>query len=67
METTLILATVAQKFRLHLVPNHPVVPLASITLRPRHGVRVTLESRQPRDRENLPQVSLPTTEAMSAD
>lgn len=67
METTLILATVAQKFRLHLVPNHPVVPLASITLRPRHGVRVTLESRQPRDAENLPQVSLPTTEAMSAD
>ena len=45
MEAALILATIAQKFRLRLVPNHPVVPLASITLRPRHGVRVTLESR----------------------
>ena len=47
MEATLILATVAQKFRLKLVPGHAVVPLASITLRPRYGIRVTLESRQP--------------------
>jgi len=46
MEATLILATIARKFRLRLVANHPVVPLASITLRPRHGVRVTLESRE---------------------
>jgi len=46
MEAALILATIARKFRLRLVANHPVVPLASITLRPRHGVRVTLESRQ---------------------
>src|SRR6266852_5301573 len=46
VEATLILATIARKFRLRLVANHPVVPLASITLRPRHGVRVTLESRQ---------------------
>src|SRR5258707_9720912 len=46
MEATLILATIARKFRLRLVANHPVVPLASITLRPRHGVRVSLESRQ---------------------
>jgi cytochrome P450 len=46
MEATLILATIARKFRLRLVANHPVVPLASITLRPRHGVPVTLESRK---------------------
>jgi len=46
MEATLILATIALKFRLRLAPNHAVVPLASITLRPRHGVRVILESRQ---------------------
>ena len=46
MEAALILATVAQKFRLRLVASHHVEPLASITLRPRHGVRVTLESRQ---------------------
>jgi len=49
MEATLILATVARKFRLRLVANHPVAPLASITLRPRHGVRVTLESREKKD------------------
>src|SRR5436309_11645659 len=46
MEAALILATIARRFRLRLVANHRVVPLASITLRPRHGVRVTLESRQ---------------------
>jgi cytochrome P450 len=46
MEATLILATIARKFRLRLLANHPVVPLASITLRPRYGVRVTLESRE---------------------
>jgi cytochrome P450 len=46
MEAALVLATVAQKFRLRLVAGHPVVPLASITLRPRHGVRVRLERRQ---------------------
>jgi cytochrome P450 len=46
MEATLILATIARKFRLRLVANHPVTPLASITLRPRHGVRVIVEARQ---------------------
>src|SRR5712664_361565 len=49
MEATLILATIARKFRLRLAANHPVVPLASITLRPRHGVRVTLESREKKE------------------
>jgi len=49
MEAALVLATIAQKFRLRLVAGHPVVPLASITLRPRHGVRVMLERRQPAD------------------
>jgi cytochrome P450 len=50
MEATLILATVAKKFRMRLVPGHPVAPLASITLRPRHGIRVVLETRQRRDK-----------------
>jgi cytochrome P450 len=45
METALTLATIAQQFRFRLVPGHPVVPLASITLRPRYGIRVVLESR----------------------
>jgi len=46
MEAALILATIAQRYRFQLVPGHPVVPLASITLRPRHGVRVKLEQRR---------------------
>jgi len=50
MEAALILATVAQKFRFWLVEGHPVVPLASITLRPRHGIRVVLESRPAKSR-----------------
>jgi cytochrome P450 len=53
MEATLILATIARKFRLRLVPGHSVVPLASITLRPRHGVRVVLESRRENETKNF--------------
>jgi cytochrome P450 len=49
MEATLILATIARKFRFRLVPNHTVAPLASITLRPRHGVHVKLESREKKE------------------
>src|SRR5713226_476110 len=63
MEATLILATIAQKYRLRLVPGHPVVPLASITLRPRYGVRVLLESRQSGSAE----ISSHAKQAMSAD
>lgn len=43
LEAQLILAMVAQSFRLRLVPGHPVEPLPGITLRARHGLRMTLE------------------------
>jgi cytochrome P450 len=46
MEATLVLATVAQRFRLRTIPGHEVVPQASITLRPKNGVPVRLESRR---------------------
>ena len=46
MEAALLLATIAQRFRLRIVPGHPVAPLPSITLRPRYGIRMTLEARQ---------------------
>lgn len=42
MEATLVLATVAQKYHLHLVPGHPVEPYPIFTLRPRHGVLMTV-------------------------
>jgi len=45
MEASIVLATVAQKFRFTLVPGHKVEPLASITMRPRNGVRVRLTQR----------------------
>ena len=51
MEAVLTLATIAQQYRFRLVPGHPVAPLASITLRPRYGIRVVLESRPAKSRE----------------
>ncbi|MCU1241568.1 MAG: cytochrome [Candidatus Acidoferrum typicum] len=45
MEATLLLATIAQRFRMHLAPNQRISPMPSITLRPRNGIRVTLEQR----------------------
>jgi cytochrome P450 len=46
METILVLATVAQRFHLELQDDQPVVPLPSITLRPKDGIWVKLVSRQ---------------------
>ena len=45
MEATLLLATIAQRYRLRLAPGHRVEPLASITLRPKHGVHMELKAR----------------------
>jgi cytochrome P450 len=50
MEAALILATIAQQYRFRLVEGHPVVPLASITLRPRYGIRAVLEARPAKSR-----------------
>ncbi len=44
MEATLVLAMVAQHYRLHLVPGHPVEPYPIFTLRPRYGVLMTLHA-----------------------
>ena len=45
MEGTLLLATLARRWRPSLVPGHPVVPEPIITLRPKHGMRMTLGVR----------------------
>jgi cytochrome P450 len=42
LEAVLVLATLARRFRFTLVPDHPVAPWPSMTLRPRHGIRVVL-------------------------
>jgi cytochrome P450 len=45
MEGVLILATLAQKWKLRLVPGHRVEPEPLITLRPKYGMRMVLEPR----------------------
>src|SRR5271165_488910 len=45
MEAAILLAAVAQRFQISLVPGSTVQPLASITLRPKSGVRVQLRRR----------------------
>ena len=42
MEATLLLAAIAQRFRLRMVPGHKVVPVPSITLRPKYGIKMSL-------------------------
>ncbi|HEX3681793.1 MAG TPA: cytochrome P450 [Bryobacteraceae bacterium] len=45
MEGVLILATLAQKWKLRLVPGHPVEPQPLITLRPKYGMQMLVETR----------------------
>ncbi len=45
MELVLLTATIAQRWRLRLVPNHPVVPQPLITLRAKHGMMMTATAR----------------------
>lgn len=60
MEATLLLATIAQQFQLHSVPGHPVVLVPSFTLRPKHGMRMILESRPFVSRSAPPSVQTQT-------
>jgi cytochrome P450 len=46
LEMQVILAMLVQAYELRLVPGHPVVPDARITLRPRQGILVTLRQRR---------------------
>jgi cytochrome P450 len=46
-EATILLATLAQRYRLRLAPGHPVEPQGLITLRARHGMRMIPEARPP--------------------
>jgi cytochrome P450 len=46
MEMILVLATIGQKYRLSLVPDHPVEIYPAMSLRPKEGVKVTVEIRK---------------------
>ncbi|WP_311774212.1 cytochrome P450 [Nostoc sp. UCD121] len=43
MEAALLLATIAQRFQIDLLPGYPIVPQPSITLRPENGLKVQLK------------------------
>jgi cytochrome P450 len=45
MEGILLIATIAQEWKLRLVPGHPIKLQPLITLRPKHGMRMTVERR----------------------
>ena len=45
MEAQFVLATVAQRYQLRLVPDHQVEPQLVFTVRPRYGLPMTLHPR----------------------
>jgi cytochrome P450 len=45
MESIIILPMILQKFRLQLVPNHPIEEHALVTLRPKYGIMMTATNR----------------------
>jgi cytochrome P450 len=45
MEAVLVLATIAQRYRLKLIQNQAVEPWPVFTLRPRNGIRMVVEKR----------------------
>ena len=45
LETQLVLAQVVQRFKIHVVPDHPIETIAKVTLKPRFGMPVTLSRR----------------------
>ncbi|HEU5381333.1 MAG TPA: cytochrome P450 [Ktedonobacteraceae bacterium] len=45
-EAQLILATLAQTYKVRIVPEYPVIPEPLVTLRPRNGMQVTLQQRR---------------------
>jgi cytochrome P450 len=45
MEGILLIATLAQRWKLRLVPHHPVALKPLITLRPKHGMRMIVSSK----------------------
>src|SRR4029077_14976170 len=64
MEATLLLATIAQRFRMRLEPNQRMEALASIPLPPTNGIRVELQERVPaRVAQSSPAKSAPTNAA----
>jgi hypothetical protein len=45
MEAVFLIATIAQKFHLTLVPGQDITPWPAFTLRPKHGIKMILSDR----------------------
>lgn len=45
LESALVIATLAQQFQFRLAPGRPVVPEPLVTLRPKHGISMTIRAR----------------------
>jgi cytochrome P450 len=45
LEIQLVLVQIVRKYKLKMVPEHPIESVAKVTLRPRHGVAMTIEPR----------------------
>ncbi len=50
MEVTLLLAMIQQRFHLEIVQGHPIELFASVTLRPKYGIRVIPQRRTGNER-----------------
>jgi cytochrome P450 len=46
LEAAIVIGTLAQRFSFRMVPGHPVEVEPLVTLRPRHGIRMTLHARK---------------------
>ena len=46
IEGPLLLALIAQRYELRLVPDHPVATEIAVTMRPRYGMKMTLHPRK---------------------
>ena len=47
-ESQVVVAAIAQRYRVRLAPGHMVKPIGLLTLRPKGGIWVTLEPRETR-------------------
>jgi len=45
LESALVIASLAQRFRFQLAPGTTAVPEPLVTLRPRNGIRMTIRTR----------------------
>lgn len=60
VETQMILATVAQRYRLALLPGQDIAVSPLVTLRPKHGMRMMLSAATPIARNGQPYAQSPS-------